>query len=76
MTLTITTLLSSINDYKIINMQMPFTALVTINGAHPQQTARDISKHGQHGEGKIKQRDGVGDEILLVGRRVAVGTGV
>ncbi len=55
---------------------MPFTALVTINGAHPQQTARDISKHGQHGEGKIKQRDGVGDEILLVGRRVAVGTGV
>ena len=75
MALTITTLLSSI-DYKITNMQMTFTALATINGAHPQQTTRDISKHGQHGEGKIKQRDGVGDEILLVGRRVTVGTGV
>jgi hypothetical protein len=66
----------SINDYKITSMTMIFTALLTIIGAQPQQTTGAFSKHGQHGEGKIKQRDGIGDEVLLVGRRVAVGTGI
>ena len=30
------------------------------------------SKHGKHGEGEIKQRNWVGDEVLLVGGGVAV----